>query len=264
MQAASYCTTGYDVTSDPSAFYGRCGPCVAGLDYTVTARLSVLQDTIRFQGTLQSIEATLAGLTYIARQNVQNLGLVNNEDTLYDDVSIKLVSINTRSVVAETTATVGILQIGYDAGKRGLSVVLPNALGDYIYGVEDSLLFLNGFELSNSVSIDDSWLSISKVTVTISVLFGDVFLTSYENLIFSSDNITKSLTFSGTCGDINKALSSLVYVPQNNWNSLVASEEEVQSSVFRIALSVKPSSEIQVDSLFDFHVRLQVFVFKFI
>lgn len=254
LQQTKYCTTGYDTAIDPSVYYGTCKPCVGTMSHAIDTKLSFLRPSMRWQGALPFVVSMLSGLTFIARHTVQNLGYLSVDSKLYDDLHIQLISMTANSIIADSIITIGVLQEEYDAGRSGLYISTPAALNHkYVYGVEDSLLFLNGFELANSAAIDDHWLWVSKVTVSISVLFGDIFLTSYENLIFSHENVPRNLTFSGSCEDVNDALSTLVYVPQVNWNSIDTGDERpvVKSSVYRVSIYTQGnSSNAQVFYLF--------------
>jgi hypothetical protein len=121
-----------------------------------------------------------------------------------------------------------------------------------VIGYEDSDLSVSGLRVFDGNYPTSLSEHIGLVTVSLTVVHGDVFLTQYRNLSFTADSQVGSLTVTGSVHDVNAALQSLVYVPEKDWNSAVDAEA-VEDSVQSVVVTVQklPATQVLSTSLSD-------------
>jgi hypothetical protein len=85
------------------------------------------------------------------------------------------------------------------------------------------------------------------IGISLAVTYGDIFLGQHEGISFSKSSTGSNLTFIGTIGDINAALTTLIYRPFNDWNSIVGDKvNPVISSVQKLTISSDTPTSMQI------------------
>lgn len=77
-------------------------------------------------------------------------------------------------------------------------------------------------------------------------MYGNLFLGQHEGISFSKTSTGTNLTFMGTIGDVNAALTTLSYRPLTNWNSLVSNT--VISSIQTLTIAADTPTSVQIIS----------------
>ena len=239
------CAVVYDPQSEGmDNTVGECSPCSSVL-FEEPPHLHVvaqpLRKSINFVGNAEEVREVLNSLVYasgtVAPQRFRN------PSSVYDYVEISLVSDHVDGNLADMHFPVGIKE-------QETSTPLIISESQSYFGREDSIIFISRLSINSAEDIGstspDTLLHshVHRCTISISVNYGDVFLSSYQGLLFSHENITGQLTFSGSYFDVNRALSGLIYSPINNWHSSVS--KDVESAVQAVSILYHRREDVQV------------------
>ena len=254
LSSEAYCSTNYNLDVELGTF-GLCKPCSPSssqiiVNPSVSIRLLPLFSSLGWFGSPSQIEETLSSLIYISRPNpylvsetYYSKGVdLNLTDLVYFELSSSSSKSSERQLLAFDSLSIE------SAPVKVSPKINVQELSQSLYGLEDSLLYISNINVlinQQSATLKDDWNYLQRLTVKINVLHGDIFLSSHKGLYFNHENITGSLTFSGSYYDINNALVGLVYLPQKDWNS-VSSGVNIESSIHTFTIYKKIVSEYQV------------------
>jgi hypothetical protein len=248
----SVCSTVYNLTASPGS-WGFCRPCGAqGNGFG--AQLQPLKSSSQFVGNFDQVSSVLANLVYVPSMDAF--------DEYYSFLPAALTSFrDSVSVIADITEpsssykTFSALEVAVTVQQNVFTPVVNSALLSEGYCFEDMSCWLNGIGITDVLTSSSNeymsatlWDMTEIVEVSLSVNNGDIFVlpgaqtganASSSMLFFGTENITGQLYLLGTVRDVNDALSTLVYVPNRNWNSALPS---TSPNPFNIPEAVQPLS----------------------
>ena len=188
------------------------------LSLSVDGRCTFMSSGLQWSGTEDELSDVLAELVYVAG--------VDSETASFRGGSILLDRVD---ILAERT-------LGAPPSGTSLSVDLETSISvsealklsfptlDY-YTLEDRPLSLGDIHLSfpDHSSIWSTIGSSMWVQATVTTAVGSVSIADNAYLMYATPLEGRNVTFAGTVLDVDRALSSLIYTPKENWNSVLGS-----------------------------------------
>ncbi len=208
--ATATATLTFDVTgiNDPASFSGTVSGTVAE-DATLNGTL-----TVSDADTGQSGTTAASGISTYGSWSIDTAGhwnyTPNNANPLVDGLNSGGSLADSFSVTSADGLTARTINVTINGVNDAPVNVLPAAQAT----APNTNLVLSG---ANAVSVSDA--DSANLTVTLSVAHGTISLNGIANLTFTSGdgNTDQTMTFSGTKGAINTALSGLTYAPTNGY-----------------------------------------------
>ena len=279
------CSTVYDMDSQGSLYGScvPCSSSISSSTTTSSslslpvATLTPLEHTLRWTGSPVQVASALRGVVYVPFPNMPRIDGLAVVPTYANDVVNDVITVLLMDNVTQTSYTISgpsgvsfpvaedltvpvVIDLTNDPpglenfplplvspGAAPNSAVFASTSTPAYFVFENTKSLMDGLRVVDPDYPTNQAQRVGKVGVSLAVQNGDLYLahTSDLSLSFSVINITGNMSFAGSIADVNAALASLVYVPNQNWNS---ASTGVTPSVLRVSLKAPPHREEQLIS----------------